>query len=87
MQVVVLRHIGKHLGCEKVILKQGVMTLQFVSNPNSPFYQSKIFGDIIRYVMDNPRRCNFKDSHGHRLIKIANVPSVSEAVHVMKAMK
>ena len=87
MQVVVLRRIGKHLGCEKVILKQGVMTLQFVSNPSSPFYQSKIFGDIIRYVMDNPRRCNFKDSHGHRLIKIASVPSVSEAVHVMKAMK
>ena len=87
MQVVVLRRIGKHLGCEKVMLRQGVMTLQFVSNQNSPFYQSKIFGDIIRYVMDNPRRCNFKDSHGHRLIKIANVPSVSEAVHVMKAMK
>lgn len=87
MQVVVLRRIGKHLGCEKVMLRQGVMTLQFVSNQNSPFYQSKIFGGIIRYVMDNPRRCNFKDSHGHRLIKIANVPSVSEAVHVMKAMK
>ena len=87
MQVVVLRRIGKHLGCEKVMLRQCVMTLQFVSNQNSPFYQSKIFGGIIRYVMDNPRRCNFKDSHGHRLIKIANVPSVSEAVHVMKAMK
>ena len=87
MQVVVLRRIGKHLGCEKVILKQGVMTLQFVSNQNSPFYQSKIFGGIIHYVMDNPRRCNFKDINGHRLIKIANVPSVSEAVHVMKAMK
>ena len=87
MQVVVLRRVGKHLGCEKVMLKQGVMTLQFVSNQNSPFYQSKVFGGIIRYVMDNPRRCNFKDINGHRLIKIANVPSVSEAVHVMKAMR
>ena len=87
MQVVVLRRVGKHLGCEKVVLKQGVMTLQFVSNQNSPFYQSKVFGGIIRYVMDNPRRCNFKDINGHRLIKIANVPSVSEAVHVMKAMR
>ena len=87
MQVVVLRRIGKHLGCEKVMLKQGVMTLQFVSNQNSLFYQSKVFGGIIRYVMDNPRRCNFKDINGHRLIKIANVPSVSEAVHVMKAMR
>lgn len=87
MQVVVLRRVGKHLGCEKVMLKQGIMTLQFVSNQNSPFYQSKVFGGIIRYVMDNPRRCNFKDINGHRLIKIANVPSVSEAVHVMKAMR
>lgn len=37
--------------------------------------------------MDNPRRCNFKDSHGHRLIKLSNVPSVAEAVTVLKAMR
>lgn len=87
MQVVRLRRLGRSLGCEKIILKQGVMTMQFVSNQASPFYQSKTFGRIIHYVMDNPRRCNFKDANGHRLIKINNVPSVADAVTVLKSMR
>uniref|UniRef100_UPI0040262CCD transcription-repair coupling factor n=1 Tax=Prevotella sp. TaxID=59823 RepID=UPI0040262CCD len=33
--VVPLRRIGKKLGCEKIILKQGRMQMQFVSNPES----------------------------------------------------
>ncbi len=86
MQVVLVRRFGRKLGCEKIMLRQGVMSMQFVSNQSSPFYQSKTFGRIIKYVMDNPRRCNFKDSKGHRLIKISNVPSVAEAVTVLKAM-
>ena len=86
MQVVLVRRFGRKLGCEKIMLRQGIMSMQFVSNQSSPFYQSKTFGRIIKYVMDNPRRCNFKDSKGHRLIKISNVPSVAEAVTVLKSM-
>lgn len=86
MQVVLVRRFGRKLGCEKIMLRQGVMSLQFVSNQSSAFYQSKTFGRIIKYVMDNPRRCNFKDSKGHRLIKISDVPSVAEAVKVLKSM-
>ncbi len=86
MQVVLVRRFGRKLGCEKIMLRQGVMSMQFVSNQSSAFYQSKTFGRIINYVMDNPRRCNFKDSKGHRLIKISNVPSVADAVTVLKAM-
>lgn len=86
MQVVLVRRLGRKFGCEKIMLRQGVMSMQFVSNQSSPFYQGKTFGRIIKYVMDNPRRCNFKDSKGHRLIKISNVPSVAEAVVVLKSM-
>ena len=87
MQVVALRRVGKRLGCEKVTLRQGMMTLQFVSNQDSPFYQSPVFGRIIKYVMANPRRCNFKDSRGHRLIHISDVPSITEAVGIMRKME
>ena len=86
MQVVLLRRLGRKLGCEKIMLRQGFMTMQFVSNQASAFYQSKTFGRIIHYVMENPRRCNFKDANGHRMIKIGNVPSVTEGVTVLKAM-
>ncbi len=87
MQVVTLRRVGKRLGCEKIVLRHGLMNLQFVSQQDSPFYQSKAFGRIIRYVMANPRRCQFKDSHGHRLIQVKEVPSVAAAVDVLRQME
>ena len=87
MQVVTLRRIGKRLGCEKIALRQGVMNLQFVSQQDSPFYQSKAFGRIIKYVMANPRRCQFRDVRGHRLIQVRNIPSVAEAVGVLRGME
>ena len=87
MQVVTLRRVGKRLGCEKIVLRHGLMNLQFVSRQDSPFYQSKAFGRIIRYVMANPRRCQFKDSHGHRLIQVKGVPSVADAVGVLRQME
>ena len=87
MQVVTLRRVGKRLGCEKIVLRQGVMNLQFVSQQDSPFYQSKAFGRIIKYVMANPRRCQFRDVRGHRLIQVRSIPSVAEAVEVLRSME
>jgi transcription-repair coupling factor (superfamily II helicase) len=87
MQVVALRRVGKRLGCEKVILRQSMMNLQFVSNPNSPFFQSSVFGRIIHYVMANPKRCTFKDSRGHRLVHVSDVPSVTDAVAILRKME
>lgn len=54
MQVVALRRIGKRLGCEKIILKQERMQMQFVSNPNSMYYQSATFGKVLNYIGYHP---------------------------------
>ncbi len=87
MNVVTLRRVGKRLGCEKIILRQGSMNLQFVSNNNSPFYQSGAFGRIIKFVMANARRCNFKDTHGHRMIHVNSVSTVSDALSLLRQME
>ena len=50
ISVVPLRVAGKQLGVEKIMLKQQKMILFFVSNPNSPYYQSEAFGRVIEYA-------------------------------------
>ena len=83
MLVVPLRRYGKQLGCEKVVLKQGRLSLFFVSNPNSPFYQSEAFDHILTFVAQNPRRCNFREVNGKRSMTIADIPTVEQAVKVL----
>ncbi|MDE6648290.1 MAG: transcription-repair coupling factor [Prevotella sp.] len=86
MRVVALRRYGKQLGCEKVMLKQGRMTLFFVSNPQSPFYQSETFDRLLSYVARNPRRCNFREVNGRRSMVISDVPTVDSAVRLLAEM-
>ena len=84
MLVVPLRRLGKSLGCERILLKQGRMTLFFVSQQDSPFYQSEVFDRILNYVAQNPRRCQFREQNGKRSMLISDVPTVGAAVQLMK---
>ena len=86
MLVVPLRRYGKQLGCEKVVLKQGRMSLFFVSNPDSPFYQSEAFDHILSFVAQNPRRCNFRELNGKRSMTIADIPTVEQAVKLLMSI-
>ena len=86
IRVVPLRRYGKQLGCEKIMLKQGRMFLYFVTNPDSPFYQSDAFGQILDYVGRHVRRCDLREQKGRRSMVLTDVPTVQEAVSVLKDM-
>ena len=86
MLVVPLRRLGKSLGCEKIVLKQQRMTMHFVQNTNSPFYQSEAFDRLLSYVAQHPRRCQFREQNGKRQMVIVDVPTIDEAVNVLKAV-
>ena len=86
IRVVPLRVLGKSLGIEKIMLKQGKMLLYFVSNPDSPYYQSETFGRVLEYLTKNVRRCNLREANGKRSLIVERVPSVDEALTVCRAI-
>ena len=84
LRIVPLRRIAARLGIEKVFLKGGRMTLFFVSNPDSPYYQSQAFGRVIAYMMKYTRRCDLREQKGKRSMVVKDVPTVQEAVGVLQ---
>ena len=84
MNVVPLRRKAKQLGCERLMLKMGRMTMFFVSNPNSPYYQSKAFDSILNYIASNPRRCNIRENNGKRSLVVNDVKTVEDAIVVFE---
>lgn len=84
--VVPLRRMGRQLGCEKIILKQGRMSLFFVSNPDSAYYQSEAFGLILAYATSNPKRCVLKESSGKRSLTLSGVGSVGKALKTLESI-
>ena len=84
MQVVLLRRLGRRLGCERLILKQHQMQMQFVSNEESMFYKSKFFTAVLNYVTSHARYCDFKVVGGHNRLVVKNIPDVTTALAVLK---
>ena len=83
MHVVGLRRVGKKLGCEKIILKQGYMQMQFVSNVNSPFYRSQMFNRILAYVTSHIQDCVLKEKFNKRMLRINDVKTVGQAINLL----
>ena len=86
IRVVPLRVYGKRLGIEKIMLKQGQMFLFFVSNSDSPYFQSEAFGKILNYVSNHPRQCNFREANGKRSVVISPVASVGDALTICRTI-
>ena len=84
LQVVPLRRFGKALGFEKIILKNRILQMQFVSNPMSAYYKSEAFEKALAYIGKNARRCNIKESRGKRYMTVNNINTVEDAVEVLR---
>ncbi len=81
-----LRRMARKLGIEKVALKQETMFLYFVDETNRAYYQSPMFGKMLQYLQENPRRCRIRDKGGKRSFAIDHVATVEEAVHILQSV-
>jgi transcription-repair coupling factor (superfamily II helicase) len=84
LRIVPLRRLAKQLGVERLILKAGRMSLYFVSNPDSPFYQSVAFGKVIDYMGHHARQCNLREVNGKRSMLVQHVDRVETAVAILQ---
>ncbi|MFC2487657.1 MAG: transcription-repair coupling factor [Alloprevotella sp.] len=85
LRVLPLRRLGRRCGAERLVLKGGKMTLYFVANAQSPFYQSGAFSRVLAFATSpaNLRRCELGEQKGKRFMRIKSVPSVADAVALL----
>ncbi len=81
--IVPLRRDGRRLGVERLLLKNGRLTLYFVSRPDSPFYASPVFGRVISYAVSHVRTCELGEANGKRRMRVSGVASVAAARAVL----
>ena len=86
LRVVPLRRLGKQLGIEKILLKGGQMALYFVSNLESPYYDSAAFGRVMNYTAMSPYECRFRELSGKRSLLVKGINTVEEALGVLSMM-
>ncbi len=86
IRIVRLRRLAKSLGMEKVVLKNGQMILNLISDPASPYYQSPLFDKLLAYVQLHARQCQLRETGKKRSVVIRNVDTVETAVSILEEM-
>jgi len=84
--VVKIRNIGGKLGFEKIIIKNGMMIIFFISNPMSPYYKTKVFSDILAKVGLNERLFNLKQTEGKLKIVSRGIDSLPSALSTLRRL-
>ena len=84
--IVRIRQLGKSLGFEKIIVKNGVLIAFFISNPLSQYYRSDKFSKVLEHVSAHPNLFEVKQPDGRLRIVVRNVDSLEKAYKILKML-
>ena len=86
LNVVRMRWHAIALGFEKVVIKNNTMVIHFISNQDSPYYQSGIFSGILHYVQRKPRQFQLKE--GKKLtMTLDQINNINKALRILQKMR
>ena len=74
-----LRWLAQEIGFEKLVIKQGSMIGYFVSNPQSKYYESPMFTQVLKYVQSNPKDCKMSEKNDKLRLLYSNVMNMDQA--------
>jgi transcription-repair coupling factor (superfamily II helicase) len=81
-----IQWLGKVIGFEKISLKKNVLRGYFISNQQSPYFETEAFRQVLNYVQYNPRRVNMKEVKNTLRISIEGVSTIERAVELLTEM-
>jgi len=80
------RKIAVDMGFEKLFLKNEVLKCFFVSNPDSPYFQSETFNLILQYLQKATNKAKLKQVGKHGILEVQSVESMSDLYKFLKRM-
>jgi len=87
LESVRLKWLGQQLGFEKLVIKKGKMLAYFISKPDSPYFQTGIFQQILSKVQQS-HCCQFKEKKIQDTEKIylifENINDIDQAIKQLK---
>lgn len=81
------RKIAVELGFEKMLLKNEVLKCFFVSNPDSPYFQSEIFNGILMFLQTSTNKAKLKQVGKNGILVVESIKSMNGLFTFLDKMK
>ncbi|TAJ14268.1 transcription-repair coupling factor [Marinilabiliaceae bacterium JC017] len=84
MEIVRVRYLAKKLGIEKIIFKNKILFIYFISNQDSPFFSSPLFTNILNWLQHNTHKAEMKEARGKLMLSFKNINSIRNIRDVLE---
>ena len=81
------RKLAIDLGFEKMFMKNETLKCFFVSNPESPYFQSDIFNGILQFLQKGTNKAKLKQVGKNGILVVDNVKTMNELHEFLKRMR
>ena len=81
------RKMAVALGFERMTLKQKTLRCYFVNNPDSPYFESKLFQSILFYIQTKTNKSHLKQVGKNFLLVTEHVNSMSQLFDFLHALQ
>ena len=85
--VVRLRWEAIRLGFERIVLKNNIMLVYFVSNQHSSYYSSPLFASVLNYINASHGNMAVSEQNGKLILKIRGINTIEKGYNVVFKMK
>jgi transcription-repair coupling factor (superfamily II helicase) len=74
-----LRWLAEKMGLERLVIKSGKMVGFFISSPQSPFYETETFTQVLNHIHRNAVGCKLSEQNDRLRIVFAEVKHIKDA--------
>ncbi len=78
-----LRWLAASIGFERILLKNNRLTGYFPPDPQSSYYQSELFGKVLKFVQSNGKMCRMKEISGKLTLSFDGIQDVVSAIYIL----
>ena len=78
------RALAGSLGIERIVAKGGSAVFYFVGRADSPYYQSDLFGRVLKYAIAHFSDCKISEHNGHRRMTVHRVPDIDTLITILR---
>jgi len=86
LQTIQLRKLARRIGFEKLILRKGRMNAYFPSNPESPYYQSKVFTAVLEVIRQQDSTMKLRQDGNKLYLLFKEAETVKQGFDVLGSL-
>ena len=81
-----LKWLAQEIGLEKLYMKNRILRGYFISNPESNYFQTEKFGQILLFIQKNPKSCKMQETKGKLTLTFNQITSIEEAFEALNKL-